>query len=77
MPYELIANIIVSIIFIVAFITAETTGKIILATILALLFILPYLFPTREVELAGFVGKVIFGIGCYLYSKMHGFFKKW
>ena len=72
----LIANIIVLIIFIVAFITAETKGKIILATIMALLLILPYLFLIREVELACFVGKAIFGIACYLYSKMHGFFKR-
>ncbi len=75
MPYMLIANIIILIIFIFAFIAAETKGKIILATIMALLIILPYLFPIREVKLACFVGKVTFGIGCYLYIKMHGFFK--
>ncbi len=72
----LIANIITLIIFIFAFIAAETKGKIILATIMALLLILPYLFPIREVELACFVGKIIFGIGCYLYIKMRGFLKR-
>ena len=75
-PYELIANIIVLIVFIFAFITAETKGKIILATIAAFLLILPYIFPTREVALAGFVGKAIFGIACYLYLKMSGFLKR-
>ena len=75
-PYLLIVNIITLIVFIFAFITAEAKGKIILATIMALLLILPYLLPIREVELASFAGKVIFGIGCYLYIKMHGFFKR-
>jgi hypothetical protein len=74
-PYLLIVNIITLIIFIFAFITAETKGKIILATIMALLLIIPYLFPIREVEFVCFIGKVIFGIGCYLYIRMHGIFK--
>jgi hypothetical protein len=76
MPYLLIINIITIIVFIFAFITAEAKGKIILAIIMALLFILPRLFPIREFEYICSAGKVIFAIGCYLYIRMHGFFKR-
>lgn len=75
MAYLLIVNLITLIVFIFAFLTAETKGKIILAIIMALLFILPYLFPIREVEWATFAGKIIFSFGCYLYIRMHGFFR--
>jgi hypothetical protein len=76
MSYLLIVNIITLLAFIFAFITAETKGKIILAIIMALLFILPHLFPIREVEYICYAGRVIFAIWCYLYIRMHGFFKR-
>jgi membrane protein YdbS with pleckstrin-like domain len=76
MSYLLIVNIITLIVFIFAFITAEAKGKIILAIITALLFILPRLFPFRGVEYSCSAGKIIFTIGCYLYLRMHGFFKR-
>jgi len=74
-PYLPLINLVVFIIFIFAFIAAETKGRIILATIMALLFILPFLFPFSAVGWACFVGKVIFGIGCFFYIRMRGFFK--
>jgi len=75
-PYLLVINIIVLIIFIFAFIAAETKGRIILAALLALLFILPYLFPIPAVGWACYIGKAIFGIGCYIYIRYHGFFRR-
>lgn len=75
-PYLLIVNIIVLIIFVFAFIAAETKGKIILATIMALLFILPFLFPIPAVGWACYIGKLIFGIGCYIYIRSHGFLRR-
>lgn len=75
-PYLLIINIVVLTIFIFAFITAETRGKIILAIIIALLFILPFLFPIPAVGWACFIGKAIFGMGCYIYIKSHGLLKR-
>ncbi len=75
-PYLLFINIVVLTIFILAFITAEIRGKIILAIIMALLFILPYLFPIPAVGWSCYVGKVIFGLGCYVYIKSQGFLKR-
>jgi len=75
-PYLPLINFVVFIIFIFAFITAEIRGKIILVVIMALLFILPYLFPFSAVVWACFVGKVIFGIACFLYIRVHGFLKR-
>ncbi len=69
MPYELLVNIIVLIIFIIAFITADTRGKIILTLIMALLFISPFMFSFPVFRWVCFVGKAIFGIGCYFYIK--------
>ncbi len=67
MPYEHLLNIIVLIIFIVAFVTADTRGKIILSLIIVSLFILPFIFPFRAVGWACYIGKAIFGVGCYFY----------
>jgi hypothetical protein len=74
-PYLLFINIVVLAVFIFAFITAEAKGKIILATIMALLLILPYLFPIPLVGWTCYAGKIIFGIACFLYIRMHGFLK--
>lgn len=64
-----IINIIVITIFIFAFLKAEINLKIILAIILALLFLLPRIFHGSAIFWICYVGKIIFGIGCYLYFK--------
>jgi hypothetical protein len=64
-----IINIIVITIFIFAFLKAERNLKIILAIILTLLFLLPRIFHGSPIFWICYVGKIIFGIGCYLYFK--------
>ena len=68
-----IINLIIITIFIFAFLKAETNLKLVLAVILALLLLLPRLFHCSSIYWIIFwicyVGKIIFGIGCYLYFK--------
>ena len=69
-PYRLIGDIIVVAVFVIAFWTAETNGKIILITVMTLLFILPALFSFfAQFGILFFVGRVIFGLVCFLYIK--------
>ena len=66
-------NLIVLIAFIFAFLIAEIKGKLFLATFMAFLFLLPSLFQISAIGWMCYTGKVILGIGCYLYIKSHGF----
>ena len=73
-PFLPVMNLIVIVAFVFAFVAAETKHRIILATIMALLFILP---PFLHSPVSGWIfyaGKVIFGIGCYIYIKWRGLF---
>jgi len=67
---KLIMNIVVLFLFISAFRKAEANGKLILAAIAALLFLLPYITQNSVIGWICYGGKVIFGIGCYLYIKL-------
>ncbi len=62
-------DLIIITIFIFAFLKAETNLKIILAVILALLLFSPRLIHGPAIFWIFYVGKIIFGIGCYLYFK--------
>jgi hypothetical protein len=71
-PFLPVLNLIVIVAFIFAFVAAETKHRIILTTIMALLFIFPSLFHFSSLPWVIYAGKVIFGIGCYIYIKWRG-----
>jgi len=72
-PYMPILNLIVIIFFTLAFLTADIKVKIILAAVMALLFILPHFFPIPALGGIYFIGKIIFGVGCYIFIRWHGY----
>jgi hypothetical protein len=67
---QLIMTLVVLFLFISAFKKAEGNGKLILATIAALLFLTPYIIQNSVLGWICYGGKVIFGIGCYLYIRL-------
>lgn len=71
-PFLPVVNLIVITAFIFAFVVAETKHRVILATIMVLLFILPSLFQSPSLVWIYYAGRVIFGIGCYIYIKWRG-----
>jgi len=73
MPYLLFVDLLVLFLFIFALVLAETKVRLYLLAVMALLFIFPFLFKTTAIKLICFTGRVIFGIGCYVYVKMHGY----
>lgn len=68
-PYGSIIDIIVIFLFIYAFMLAEARARIIMSTFLVLLFILPALFKIAAIYWICYVGKVIFGLSCYVYTR--------
>jgi len=74
-PFLPVVNLIVIVAFVFAFVAAETKHRIIIVTIMALLFILPSFFQSPALGWIFYAGKVIFGIGCYIYIKWRGLFK--
>ncbi|UCC40168.1 MAG: hypothetical protein JSV96_01550 [Candidatus Aminicenantes bacterium] len=74
-PFLPIVNLVVIAAFIFAFVAAETKHRIILVIIMALLFILPSFFQSSTLGWIFYAGRVIFGLGCYIYIKGRGFLK--
>ncbi|MGD2246272.1 MAG: hypothetical protein PVI11_06985 [Candidatus Aminicenantes bacterium] len=68
-PYGSIIDLIVIFLFIYAFLLAETRARIIMTTILVLIFILPTLFKISAIYWICYVGKVILGLSCYVYTR--------
>ena len=72
-PYGMIADIIIVGVCVVAFWTAETAGKVIIVAIIGLLFFLPSIFSFfGQFGIFFFIGRIIFGIICFLYIKYKG-----
>jgi hypothetical protein len=67
---KLIMPVVVLFLFISAFRKAGASGKIILSAIVALLFLTPYIIQNSVLGWICYGGKVIFGIGCYLYIRL-------
>ncbi|MCK4645202.1 MAG: hypothetical protein KAU46_03025 [Candidatus Aminicenantes bacterium] len=67
---KLIMTLVVLFLFISAFKKAGANGKLILSTIVTLLFLTPYITQNSVLGWICYGGKVIFGIGCYLYIRL-------
>ena len=68
-PYASVIDLIVIFLFIYAFMLAEARARVIMTTILVLLFILPILFKVAAIYWICYVGKVILGLSCYVYTR--------
>jgi len=75
-PYALIGECIAVILFTLAFIEAEVRGRIFLVSIFVLLFLLPRLFPSSIMSLLCLVAKLAVGMGCYIFLKYRGYFRR-
>jgi hypothetical protein len=75
-PYQLIGEIIALTLFILAFIEAEIKGRIFLVSVFVLLFLLPWLFPSRIMSLLSLITKLAVGMGCYIFLKYRGYFRR-
>ena len=52
-----------------AFSEAEYRGRIIILSVAVLSFILPALFSSRALDFVCMIGRLVFGMGCYIYWK--------
>jgi prepilin signal peptidase PulO-like enzyme (type II secretory pathway) len=68
-PYGSVIDLIVIFLFVYAFLIAEARARIIMTTILVLFFVLPALFKIAAIYWICYVGKVIFGLSCYVYTR--------
>ena len=71
-PYPIIINFLVLIFFLLAFLSAEFKGKMIILGIAVVLFGLPTIVSLGSIAWAVYAGKVIFGLGCYLFIRKQG-----
>ncbi len=72
-PYPLIINFLVLVFMALAFLSAERKARMILLAIAVLLFGLPYVLPLGNLAWIFYAGKVIFGLGCYIFIRKQGF----
>ena len=49
-------------------------GKIFLGLAVVLSFVLPYVFPSYVMSASCTIGRMVLGVGCFLYVKYHGYF---
>jgi len=52
-----------------AFSEAEDRGRIIILSVAVLSFILPALFSSHTLDFVCMIGRLVFGMGCYIYWK--------
>jgi hypothetical protein len=56
-----------------AFIEAESVkGRVFIVTTMICLFFLPVLWRRSAAFIASYAGWAVFGIGCYIFIKLHG-----
>jgi hypothetical protein len=68
-PYGAIGTGLAIILIIMAFFRAGSTGRIIILALVSLTFLLPTLLSSMAVGLICYVGRILIGIGCYIYLK--------
>lgn len=68
-PYGAIGTGLAIILIVLAFLRAGNTGRIIILALVSLTFLLPALFSSMAVGLICSVGRILIGIGCYIYLK--------
>ncbi len=72
-PYPLIINFLVLVFFLLAFLSAGLKAKLILLGTAVLLFGLPYILYLGGLSWIYYAGRVIFGLGCYIFIRKQGF----
>ena len=68
-PYGSVIDLIVIFLVVYAFLLAEARARIIMTAIFIVLFMLPLLFRVPAVYWVCYAGKVILGLGCYVYTR--------
>ena len=72
-PYQLIGIGLGLLFGIGAFIEAESIrGRVFIATAMAAVFLLPIVWQSEAASLISFICWVVFGLGCYIFSKYRG-----
>lgn len=72
-PYQLIGTVVCVFLGIWAFIIAESEGgRVFIVAAVLVLFLLPRVTHSPTLGFLSSIGKILFGIGCYLYLKWRG-----
>lgn len=72
-PYQLIGTVVCVFLGIWAFIIAESEGgRVFIVAAVLVLFLLPRVIHSPSLNWIAFLGKFLFGIGCYLYLRWRG-----
>ena len=69
LPYAEISAVFALIIVALALFECSTKGRIAIIGILLISFALPIVFPSSAVSLICTIGRLLFGIGCFIYLR--------